>query len=110
MKFLTISKVRDSAALFPPATVRQLLEATLAFVDAQKKAGKLLEAYALPGGGAAVICEHPSAEDAAQTIASIPVGGLMSHEVYPLADFNVVMKASIESLKTAEKLFPSPPK
>ena len=74
--------------------------------DAQKKAGKILEIYAIPEGGSAVICEHPSIEDAAQTIASIPVGGLMSHEVYPLADFNETMKALLESLKNAEQFPP----
>jgi hypothetical protein len=106
MKFLTVSKIKDSAALCPPATTRQLLEATLTFIDAMKKAGKLLEAYAIPEGGTAVICDHPSIEDVAQTIASIPIGGLMSHEVYPLADLDETMKAVIETFKKAEQFSP----
>ena len=106
MKFMTISKMKDSASLVPPATMRQLLEATMAMVDAQKKAGKLLEIYFIPEGGTVVICEHPSAEDLAQTITSIPLSGLMSHQVYPLADLNEAMKALDESLKAAEQLVP----
>ena len=98
--------MKDSASLVPPATMRQLLEATLATVDAQKKAGKLLEIYFIPGGGTVVICEHPSAEDLAQTIASIPASGLMSHQVYPLADLNESMKAVVESLRAAEQMMP----
>ena len=52
----------DSAALCPPAIMRHILEATLAWVDAQKKAGKILEVYAIPGGRTAVICNHLSTE------------------------------------------------
>ena len=106
MKFLTISKMTDSAALCPPATMRQILEATLAWVDAEKKAGKILDIYAIPGGRTAVICNHPSAEDAAQTIASIPMGAFMNFEVYALADFGETMKAYVENLKRAEQPVP----
>ena len=60
----------------------------------------------LPGGRTAVICNHPSAEDAAKAIASIPMGAFMNFEVYVLADFNETMKASVESLKRAEQSVP----
>ena len=106
MKFLTISNMKDSASLVPPATARQLMEATLAWADAQVKAGKILEMYATPGGGVVVICEHPSTEDAAQTIASIPMGGLMNIQVYPLADLNATMQAYLASIKAAEQRMP----
>ena len=104
MKFLTISKVTDAAALCPPATMRQMMEATVAWMDAQKKVGKILDAYAIPGGRVAVICEHPDANDLAQTTASIPVGAFMEHEVYALADLEAQMKVIIENLKQAEQL------
>ena len=104
MKFLTISKVTDAAALCPPATMRSMMEATVAWMDAQKKAGKLLEAYAIPGNRVAVISEHPDASDAAQIIASIPVGVFMEYEVYALADLDAQMKVTIENLKQAEQL------
>ena len=104
MKFLSICKVTDAAALCPPSVMRQLLEATLAWMDGQKKAGIILEAYAMPGGRTAVICQHPSADEAAQAIASIPMGAFMNFEVYALADASTTMKAYIESVKRAEKL------
>ena len=106
MKFLTISKMKDSATLVPPATMRQLMEATLAWMDGQQKAGIILEAYAIPSGGTVVICEHSSVDDVAKTVASIPMGGLLNCEVYPLADINETMKVYVESLKSAEQSIP----
>jgi muconolactone delta-isomerase len=87
-----------------PAVMRPILEATLAWLDAQKKAGKLLEGYAIPGGRYVAICEHPSADDLAQTMASMPAGAFMNHEVYALADMRAEMKVIIENLKQAEQL------
>jgi hypothetical protein len=104
MKFLSICKMTDAVALCPPTAMRQMLEATVAWMDAQKKAGKILEAYSIPGGRTAVICEHPSADDAAQTIASIPIGAFMNCETYALADIGATMKVHIESCKQAEQL------
>ena len=104
MKFLTISKVTDAAALCPPAAMRAMLEATVAWMDAQKKSGKLIEAYAIPGGRVVAICEHPTADDLAQTIASMPIGAFMNHEVYALADIGTTMKVIIENVKQAEQL------
>ena len=44
----------------------------------------------------------------AQRATDVPLGGFMNTEIYPLADFNEVMKATIESLKRAEQTFPGP--
>ncbi|MCX6000413.1 MAG: hypothetical protein NTU41_12760 [Chloroflexi bacterium] len=103
MRFLTISKTTDAAALCPPASMRKIMEATIAGVDAQKKAGIIKEVYAIPGGRTAVICEHASAEELAKAIASIPMGPFMNFEVYPLADFNQTMKAYLDMVKMAEQ-------
>ena len=107
MKFLFISTLKDTASMVPPGMQRQLLEATVAYMDELKKKGKLLEAYHSPDGAAIAICEHPSAEDAVQTVASIPMYGLLDIKAYPLADFNKSMQAFIEACKKGEKLFPS---
>ena len=96
--------------MLPPAINRQLLEASVAWVNEQKKAGKLLEIYAIPDGRTVGISEHPSAEEVAQTLAGVPMGGFLNFEVYPLADFNESMKAFIEAAKRAEQLFPAAPK
>jgi muconolactone delta-isomerase len=84
------------------------MEATVAWVNQQKKAGKLLEIYGIPGWWRTVsISEHPSAEEVAQTLATVPMGGFLNFEVYPLADFNQSMKAHIEAAKAAEQMFPA---
>ena len=111
MKFLIISSLKDTVSTLPPAISRQLMEASVAWVNQQKQAGKVLEIYSLAGWGrTAAICEHPSAEDVAQTLAGVPMGGFMDFEVYPLADFNESMKAHIEAAKAAEQLFSCAPK
>jgi hypothetical protein len=57
-----------------------------------------------------VIAEAKSAEEIVQRISALPIGGLMDYETYPLANFNDSLKAEIEALKTAEKMFPGPVK
>ena len=109
MKFLTITTIKDTMSTLPPAISRQLLEATVAWVNEQKKAGVILEIYAIPGWRRSIgISERESAEDLAQALGEIPLAAFMNFEVYPLADFGETCKAQIEALKRAEQLFPSP--
>ena len=49
MKFVHITSLKDTASTLPPAVTRQLLEATVAWVNQRKQAGKLLEIYAMAG-------------------------------------------------------------
>ncbi len=109
MKFITITKMKDVAASLPPAMARQLIEASLSYLNQHKKEGKILEFYHVPGWGRfIVISENKSAEEIAQNIIGIPTAAFSDFEVYPLADFNESMKMYIETMKTAEKLFPNP--
>jgi len=111
MKFLTISKMKDTASTVPPSVMRPLMEATADLVNREMKAGKILEAYFMAGSGSSmVIAEAKSAEEIVQRTSALPVSGFMDFETYPLADFNESMKAYIESYKAAEKMFPAPPK
>ena len=111
MKFLTISRTKDTFSTLPPAMLRQLMEATAAYMDQGKKEGKILEYYFIPGWNrSVVISESDSAEEIVQRISGLPVGAFLDFEVYPLADPNEAMKAFIESLKAAEKMFPGPPR
>jgi len=111
MKFLTITKVKDAAASLPPAISRQLIEATLDYMNQHKKEGKILEFYHVPGWGRfIVISENKSAEEIAQNIIGMPTAAITDFEVYPLADFNESMKMYIDTMKMAEKLFPNPGK
>ena len=109
MKFVSICSVKD--IMPPPAVLRQLLEATVAWVNQRKQAGKLLEIYGMAGWRRTIaIHEAESAEAVVQSVTENPLGAFLNHEVYPLADFDEVMKANIESAKRAEQLFPAAPK
>jgi muconolactone delta-isomerase len=111
MKFLSMSKIKDTASMVPPSVMRPLMEATLSVMNQEMKAGRILEAYFMAGSGrAAVIFEAKSAEEIVQMIMALPIAGFMDFETYPLADFNESMKMDIAALKTAEKVFPTPPK
>jgi muconolactone delta-isomerase len=111
MKFLTISKMKDTASTMPPSVMRQLMEATSDLMKQETKAGRILEYYFIPGWDRVVaINEVKSAEEIVQRISALPVGGFLDFEVYPLADAFEAMKTYIESLKMAEKMFPGPPK
>jgi muconolactone delta-isomerase len=111
MKFLSISKMKDTVSTVPPSVMRPLMEATLNVMNEEMKKGRILEAYFMAGSSrAAVIVEAKSAEEIVQMIMALPIAGFMDFETYPLANFNESMKTNIETLKTAEKMFPGPPK
>jgi hypothetical protein len=111
VKFLSITRIRDTASMVPPSVMRPLMEATLDVMNQEMKAGRILEAYFMAGSGRVmVITEAKSAEEIVQRILALPIGGFMDFETYPLANFNESMKAEIETLKVAEKMFPTPPK
>jgi muconolactone delta-isomerase len=111
MKFLTIVKMKDTASTVPPSVMRPLMEATLDLMNKEMKAGRILEAYFMAGSERSIVIgELKSAEELVQVQSTLPVGGFMDFETYPLADFNESMKAWIEAYKAAEKMFPGPPK
>jgi len=111
MKFLTISKMKGTASTVPPSVMRQLMEATADVMKQAMKTGSVLEYYFIPGWDRVVtISEVKSAEEINQRLCELPVGGFLDFEVYPLADPFESMKSYIEALKTAEKMFPVPPR
>ena len=111
MKFLSISRIKDTASMVPPSVMRPLMEATLNVMNQEMKAGRVLEAYFMAGSGRAVVMvEAKSAEEIVQMIMALPLAGFMDFETYPLANFNESMKADIEAIKAAEKMFPTPPR
>jgi muconolactone delta-isomerase len=111
MKFLSICTMKDTFSMLPPSTIRNLMESSVNWMNQQKKAGKVLEVYSIPGGGrSAAICEHSSAEDLSQVLATMPMSSFMNFEIYPLADFNEFMKVALETVKAAERMYSSQPK
>ena len=111
MKFLAISKMKDTASTVPPSVMRQLMEATLDLMNQEMKAGNVLEYYFIPGWDRVVaISEVKNAEEIVKLLSDLPVGGFLDFEIYPLADAFESMKPYLEALKTAEKMFPGPPR
>lgn len=110
MKFLGIATMKDVTMTLPPAVQRQFLETALATMNQQKKEGKILEMYFVPGWGKSmVITEANSAEEMLHNIGPM-VASYMDLETYPLADFNESLNMFIESIKMAEKMMPGGPK
>jgi muconolactone delta-isomerase len=111
MKFLTVSKMKQMASTVPPSVMRPLMEATSDLMKQETKAGRISEYYFIPGWDRVItIGEFKSAEEINQRLTELPVGAFLDFEVYPLADPFEAMKAYVETLKTAEKMFPTPPK
>jgi muconolactone delta-isomerase len=111
VKTLSIGTPKDVLFTLPPAVARQLFEATIALSNQQKKAGKILELYFIPGWNRVVaIRESKSAEELNQNIDELPLSSFMNYEVYPLADYNESAKTILEGLKAAEKMMPGPTK
>lgn len=111
MKFLTIGKTRDVGLAQSPALIRQLLEATVAAVNQQKKEGKILEVYFIPGAASFVtLGEFKTAEEMVKFFNTMPFATYMDFQNYPLADYNESMKIIMEKFKAAEKMMPGAPK
>jgi len=111
MKFLTISKMKDTASTMPPSVMRQLMEATIDVMNQEKKAGNVGEYYFIPGWDRVVaISEAKNGEEIFQRLSRLPIGGFLDYEVYPLIDAFEAMKTYVESMKTVEKMFPGTPK
>jgi len=69
MKFLTIATVNSTIAALPLPIARQLTEASLAYMNQQKKEGRILEFYFVTAWGRSiVISEAKSAEELARSI------------------------------------------
>jgi hypothetical protein len=110
MKFLSISKAKDSASMLPPTVARQLLEMSAAGINQQKKLGKVLEFYYSPAGYAIVILEYKSAEEWVKDQNMIPILSYYDSVVYPLAEGEEALKSFVEGLKAAEKMMAGAPR
>ena len=109
MKFLCITKVKDSLLTMPPAVMRQILEASAAAIEQQKKQGTVLEFYYSPAGYNIIILEYNDAEEWAKEQLSVPVLTYLDIQVYPLTDGSTTINAMIEVLKATEQTMPGAP-
>jgi muconolactone delta-isomerase len=110
MKFLAIAKIKEVFFTLPPPVQLQIIEASLAAMEQQKQAGKVLDFYYSPAGYNITILEYKSAEEWAADQASVPVLSYADHEVYPLTDGFPVLKNSIRNVKATLKASPGPPR
>lgn len=119
MKFLVIGKPREVAFTVPIhdrlALSKQLTEASVTAMNKQKKEGKLLEIYWIPGAATIVsLYECKTAEEMVKNFMEIPITAYYSFESYQLADFNeamkIAMETAMETMKQMEKVMPAPPK
>jgi muconolactone delta-isomerase len=109
MKLLCITKVKDSLLTMPPAVMRQILEASAAAIEQQKKQGKVLEYYYSPAGYNIVILDYKDAEEWAKDQLSVPVLTYVDTQVYPLTDGSTTINGMIEVLKATEQMMPGTP-
>ena len=104
MKFLTISRMKDSFVMIPPELQMQLVEGVSAFVDKYRKAGKLKEIYNVPGLKTTVsIWESESAEQSTRFFIENPIYPFMDVETYTLSDWDNLMKAWKEAVQRRAK-------
>jgi len=107
VKFLLISSYKDTMTTLPPAVARQMSEGMLGWMQQQRQAGRVLDAYVIPAWKRAVlICDFESGDQITQILPGMPGFGFMDFEVYPLADFDGSVKYFVEALKKAEQLMP----
>jgi hypothetical protein len=111
MKFLVIGKPREALFTLPLALLRQLVEASVTAWNKQKKEGKLLENYWIPGAATTVsLYECKTAEEMVKNFNEIPITVYYGFESYQLADINESMKIVIERLREIDKTMPGAPK
>ena len=87
MKFIKIGVHNESFWTSPPADMAQLLKAQAVWLEKQKKQGKLLEAYFMPGCLHNItIWEFESAEEIDQHFRDDPLSLAFVWEIHPATD------------------------
>jgi len=87
MKFIKIGSHKESFFANPPANFPQMLEAHDSWLKEEKKAGRLLEAYFLPGSGRNLsIWDFASPEAIDKNLFEDPMGSTFEWEIFPAAD------------------------
>ena len=98
MKFIKIGVHTEEFRTSPPANLAQLTESHVAWLERQKKAGKLLEAYYLPETGRSIsIWEFESAEEIDRHFRDDPLWWTFVWELYPAADLLEHIKYYMEN-------------
>jgi muconolactone delta-isomerase len=92
MKFMVISRFKDSFSALPPDKQKKIVDTQGQFREKLIKEGKLKEIYLLGNmKGAMVIYDLNSSEDLAH-LAESPIFPFMDWEITPLVEMDVVRK------------------
>jgi hypothetical protein len=111
LKILTISKLKDIALTLPPNVFIPLMEVSVAVLEQQKKEGKILDSYYLPGSDRImVMLNYDSAEKWAKDAGMIPILRYCDFTADPLVDLIPYMKDLVNGAKMAAAKMPIPPK
>ena len=92
MKFMLITRFKDSFSALPPEKVKEIGDAQAQYSEKLTKEGKRKEAYFLGNmKGAMVIFDLNSSEDLA-CLAEAPIFPFIDAEITPLVEMDVVRK------------------
>ena len=87
MKFIKIGVHNEKFWTSPPADMAQMVKSQCAWLEKQKQAGKLLEAYYLPGCLRNItIWEFESAEAIDKHFLDDPLSSAFDWEIHPATD------------------------
>ena len=90
--------------MIPPELQMQLVDGVGAFVDKNRKAGKLKEIYNVPGRKITVsIWETESAEESTRLFIENPIFPFMDVETYTLSDWDNLAKVWREAVQRRAK-------
>jgi hypothetical protein len=97
MKFLIISRIKDTFAMVPPERQAQIMEGVTAFVEKYRKAGVCKEIYNISSiHGTASVWEVDSAEKGSALFLENPAFAFENYEMYNVSDFDAQMKVQKE--------------
>lgn len=93
MRYLVISKVKDSFYILPDERRMVLLGGTIDYVERLTKEHKFREMHYMPGWGQTVsILEVDSAEEATKLAIENPMRDYMEVQSYAMVEWNVYVK------------------
>ena len=93
MKFMLITRYKDSFYALPPKKLKEITETTQHYIEKLTKEGKVKEVYYLGNmKGAMVIFDLNSPEDLVRVAYEAPVFPFVNAEITPLVDVDVVRK------------------
>ena len=97
MKFLIITRMKDTFGMVPLDKQAQIMDGVVAFVDKYKKAGVCKEIYNISSiHGTASVWDVESSEKGSALFLENPAYGFEDIEMYAVSDFDVQMKTQKE--------------